>query len=56
MIPFFHSAGHFAYAKSAQIYLQDVEDLASRMDQDEYKKFIFFTCRRTEKFYGGVFF
>ena len=45
-------------AKSAQIYLQDIEDLASRMDPDEYKKFTeqgFFTCRRTDKFYGGVF-
>lgn len=24
MIPFFHSSGHFLYAKSSQIYLQDM--------------------------------
>ena len=24
MIPFFHAAGHFPYAKSAQLYLQDM--------------------------------
>lgn len=27
IIPFFHAAGHFNYAKSARLYLQDMRKL-----------------------------
>ncbi|KYN21448.1 hypothetical protein ALC57_06174 [Trachymyrmex cornetzi] len=39
MIPFFHSAGHMSYAKSAQLYLQDMHELERHMDSLEYKTF-----------------
>ena len=33
MIPLFHAAGHFAYAKSARLYLQQMGNLAQQMPQ-----------------------
>lgn len=39
MIPFFHSAGHMSYAKSAQLYLQDMHDLKENINPQEYKTF-----------------
>lgn len=58
MIPFFHSTGHFNYAKSAQIYLQDCRDLPNKMDPDEFYKFTklgYWTSRRVQKFFSGIF-
>ena len=58
MIPLFHAAGHFAYAKSARLYLQQMGNLAQHMPQAEYKQFPekgYFTIRRTERFWGGNF-
>lgn len=58
MIPFFHAAGHFNYAKSARLYLQDMNDLNNTMDPAEYEKFTeagFFTSRRSNVFYSGIF-
>lgn len=57
MIPFFHACGHFAYAKSCHIYLQDMVDMKSRVDPIEYEKFSaesLFTIRRSEKYWAGV--
>lgn len=58
MIPFFHAAGHFNYGKSARLYLQDMKNLKKTMDPNEYKKFTkegFFTARRTNNYYAGIF-
>ncbi|KAL7289552.1 hypothetical protein TKK_0016524 [Trichogramma kaykai] len=57
MLPVFHAAGHFAYAKSAQMYLQDMDELSYQMDDEEYYKLTkegFFTIRRTDKAWSGV--
>lgn len=57
MLPLFHASGHFAYAKSAQIYLQDMVDLEFTMDPIEYSKFAtegYFTIRRSNKAWSGV--
>lgn len=57
-LPFFHAAGHFNYAKSARLYLQDMRNLEKTMDPVEYKKFTddgFFTSRRSNEFFAGIF-
>ncbi|KAJ8677393.1 hypothetical protein QAD02_013180 [Eretmocerus hayati] len=56
MLPIFHAAGHFAYAKSAQVYLQDMANLELSMDPDEFEQFVqgFFTVHRTDKAWSGV--
>lgn len=57
MIPFFHASGHFLYAKSCHLYLQDMFKLQSSMRRDEFEKFTnegCFTMRRTDKFWTGV--
>lgn len=58
MIPFYHAAGHFNYAKSSRLYLQDMYHLRETMDPDEYEKFTkngFFTARRSNNFFAGNF-
>ena len=53
MLPFFHAAGHFLYAKSAHLYFQDMLSLEERMDPIELYNFIakgYFTIRRCDKF------
>lgn len=37
MIPFFHAAGHFHYAKSARLYLQDMRSLEKKWIQKNTK-------------------
>lgn len=56
MLPFFHAAGHFLYAKSAHLYLQDMMALQDRMDKCEYDMFTkgSFTIRRSDKFWSGL--
>lgn len=57
MLPYFHASGHFFYAKSAHMYLQDMLDLKASMGEFEYKKFTtqsYFTIRRSHKFWSGV--
>lgn len=56
MLAFFHSAGHFFYAKSARLYLQDMEGLEERMDPKEYSIFTkgAFTVRRSDKLWSGL--
>lgn len=57
MIPFFHACGHFAYAKSCHLYLQDMFKLPSVMPKEEFEKFVsqgFFTMRRNDSFWSGV--
>lgn len=58
MIPFFHAAGHFNYAKSARLNVQDMHGLKEKMDPDEYNKFTkkaYFTSRRSNSFFSGIF-
>ncbi|KYN10940.1 hypothetical protein ALC57_16910 [Trachymyrmex cornetzi] len=57
MLPYFHASGHFLYAKSAHLYLQDMRKLKDTINDDyEYMQFTeeFFTIRRTHKFWSGV--
>ena len=39
MIPMFHAAGHFAYAKPARLYLQQMKSLQNIMTSPAYEKF-----------------
>lgn len=39
MIPLFHASGHFLYAKSAHLYVQDMQDLHNRITLDEFELF-----------------
>ncbi|KAL4720304.1 hypothetical protein ACJJTC_001834 [Scirpophaga incertulas] len=57
MLPYFHASGHFLYAKSAHLYLQDMTCLREKMPANEFKKFTdegYFTIRRTNKFWSGI--
>ena len=57
MLPHLHAAGHLLYAKSAHLYVQQMSELSAKMTSDEYNMFTtrgFFTIRRTDKFWCGV--
>ena len=56
MLPIFHASGHLNYAKSAHVYLQDSLELLNSKspENDLYVKSGYFTIRRTEKFWSGV--
>lgn len=57
MLPFFHASGHFLYAKSAHLYLQNMENVPGKMPADEFEKFTtqgYFTIRRSNKFWSGI--
>lgn len=57
MLPYFHAAGHLHYAKCTRFYIQQLEELAEKMDQTEFENFTkngFFTIRRTEDCGSGV--
>lgn len=57
MLPLFHAAGHMSYARYAHLYIQQMENLHTKLPAEEFKKFTeqgFFTIRRTEKFWSGV--
>lgn len=57
MIPFFHSSGHFQYAKAAHLYLQDMYVLKKNKRPGEFKKFCdegYFTIKRSSKFWCGT--
>lgn len=51
MLPYFHASGHFLYAKSAYLYLQDMLQLEDLMNYSVYERYIngFFTIRRSDK-------
>ena len=57
MIPYFHASGHFPYAKSCHLYVQDMENLSSKLTAEQYNKFVnnsYFTMRRSDRFLSGV--
>ena len=39
MLPYLHAAGHLSYAKSAQLYVQQMDDLPHKMSEDDYNTF-----------------
>lgn len=41
MLPYFHSSGHFLYAKSEHLYLQDMLQLHDLIDPEAYDLFIY---------------
>ncbi|XP_014681447.1 PREDICTED: uncharacterized protein LOC106821245 [Priapulus caudatus] len=58
MIPHIHAAGHLPYAKSARLYLQQMDELEKTMPTDEYSLFTekgYFTIRRRDSFWSGNF-
>ena len=57
MLPYFHASGHFLYAKTAHLYLQDMLQLETKIDVLEYDLFTrkgYFTIRRTDTFWSGI--
>ena len=57
MLPYFHSCGHFNYAKSAQLYLQSSLQLLGTLNDEEFETFVMqgqFTIRRREKCWYGI--
>ncbi|KYM98809.1 hypothetical protein ALC62_10473 [Cyphomyrmex costatus] len=57
MLPYFHSSGHFSYAKSCHIYLQDMANLKNVINDIEFQQFTEgrkFTTKRTDKFWSGT--
>ena len=57
MIPYLHAAGHLNYARSGQVYLQDMLNLANSMAPDEKNRFTsrgFFTVRRSDKYWCDI--
>ena len=58
MLPHFHAAGHLAYEKSDHLYVQQIMELHNIMPENEYDQFTeqgYFTIRRSDKFWDGVF-
>ncbi|GBM57016.1 hypothetical protein AVEN_146043-1 [Araneus ventricosus] len=56
IFPYFHASGHFPYAASAHLHLQDMLQLENLIDPSVFKRFIqgFFTVRRSAKFSCGT--
>ena len=57
MILYLHAAGHLHYARSAQVYLQEMLTLANVMASGEYDRFTrlgYFTVRRSAKYWCGM--
>jgi hypothetical protein len=57
MLPCFHASGHFPYAKSAHLYLQDMFGIKECITPKEYEEYVqkgYFTIRRSEKFWSGI--
>ncbi|GBO34389.1 hypothetical protein AVEN_207736-1 [Araneus ventricosus] len=56
MIPYFHASGHFPYAQSAHLYLQDMLQKENLIDPSVFRRFIqgFLTVRRSAKFSCGT--
>ena len=52
MLSYLHAVGHRAYAESAHLYVQQMEELNS--DVQRLFESSYFTIRRSEKFWGGV--
>ena len=53
MLPYLHAAGHLHYAKSAHLYVQQMEELPAEIDI-LFAESGYFTIRRSDKFWAGV--
>jgi hypothetical protein len=40
MLPYFHASGHFLYAKSAHLYVQDMLGLERKISKIDYERFV----------------
>ena len=57
MLPHFHASAHLPYAKSAHLYVQQMEELSMKMNAEEYEQLTqkgFFTIRRSDKLWAGI--
>ena len=57
MLPYLHAAGHLHYAKSAHMYLQEMNKLEQILTPSHYQRFVVdgcFTVRRSDKHWSGV--
>lgn len=57
MLLYYHESGHFLYAKSFHLYLQDTQELKSKLKNLDYERFVtkeYFTFRRYDKFWSGI--
>lgn len=55
MIPFFHAARHFPYAKSSEIYLQKMRKLEQELDKVLFEKFKQnYSARRSDVFFSKI--
>jgi len=57
MLPLLHASGHLNYAKSTHLYIQQMDDLPSRLPLLELIKFTeegYFTIRRSHEFWSGT--
>ena len=57
MLPFFHASGHFYYAKSSHLYLQDMLNLKEKIVLAKFEAFTtkgYFTFRRSDNFWLGI--
>ena len=53
ILPTFHAAGHIAYVKSGQLFLQEMEYIEELLPAEDFVEYTFqgyFTIRRTNKF------
>ena len=57
-IPVYHAAGQLAYAKSARLYLQQMNSLHTILSEDDYAQFTkngSFTLHQIDRFWAGNF-
>lgn len=57
MLPIFHATGDFEYAKSGQVFLQDLVQLKEKMNEKEFERFSkggFFSIHQSEKSFSNL--
>ena len=55
-IPLFHSAGHFNYAKTTRLYVQQMKNLKHNIPEDTYDLYArkgYYTIRRKDIYFAG---
>ena len=58
MIPVIHAGGHTAYAKSSRLYLDQMNQLKTKMSIEEFTEYTsqgYWTIRRSNHFWSGNF-
>lgn len=57
MLPYFNAAEHLPYSKSAQLYIQQMTNIESKLSEQEFAYFKekgFFTVRRKGTHWSGT--